>query len=681
MLEKFINKLKSKASDSLSQQVIDQIMDEAKQMAEEDNTEVTEEIIVKVADKIINAGDYLKKLTANDNPEWKLNKIVDEEFCAACGTCEIVCPNNFIDFNESPSLGEYCRRLGNGMCHEVCPRTSSGRYQISIRENFFEKYYYGKGTDDCQDGGVITTFLKDLIKKEKIDGAIVVGDVKWKPISLIIKDADALEHTTKSKYAISPLSALKKAGEMGLEKVAVVGLPCQIEGIRKYQYYPYLAKHSSEIGDEGYPVKLPKIEYLIGLFCTEKFKLNTIKQACNDNEIEIGDVKKFDVSEGKFIMETNDKTIEMPVKEMEMFSGCKVCRDFASDLADVSIGSVGSPKGYSTVIVRTEKGNDIKDALTLEEGVDTKAIDKLKDFKLKRFRENIDNRIKNDEFVSYYWNDYHGGVGTRADGNYFVRVRAKPAGFYSVEDAEFINGIVKDYEARIKLTNRGTYELHDIKPIDVEEVVKKLKDHDLLTGSEGPLVRATLACPGQFNCQFGLIPTVELGYELEEKFSEMPTNYKFKIAINGCPNKCSRPQVHDIGIAGVNYPEVESDKCNGCGRCEDVCKVNAISIRGEMSYTNENICYGCGKCIKACPHDAREVKFDGYEVYVGGKAGREIVEGIRLELETTDEIVDLISKVIKTYNNLAIKPQKERLAGTMKRIGQAQFMEEVNKLN
>lgn len=678
MLEDFINKLKNKASGEISEQMIDQILEEAKNIAKDSgNGEITQEIVNKIAEKMINTGDYLKKFSDNSNPEWALNKIVDNGFCAACGTCEIVCPNNFVDFDEGPSLGEYCRRLGHGMCQEVCPRVSSGRYQISLREDFFEEYYYAKGSTNGQDGGVVTTFLKDLIKKGKIDGAIVVGDAKWKPVSLIIKDADALDHTVKSKYAISPLSALKKAGNMGLEKVAVVGLPCQVEGIRKYQYYPYLAKHSSEIGDEGYPVKLPKIEYLIGLFCTEKFTLDTIKKTCADNEIDIGDVEKFDVSNGKFIMKTADKTIEVPVKDMEAFSGCDVCRDFASDLADVSVGNVGSPEGYSTVIVRTEKGKDIADAVTLEEGADLEAINKLADFKLKRFRKNIDERIKNNEFVSYYWNDYKGGSGVRADGNYFVRVRAKPSGFYQLEDTEYINKIAEEYQARIKLTNRGTYELHDIKPKDVEEVTEKLDAHNLLTGSEGPLVRATLACPGQFNCSLGLIPTTALCYELEEKFSEMPANYKFKIAINGCPNKCSRPQIHDFGIAGITYPKVNSEKCNGCGRCEDVCKVNAPSIRGQTSYTNYSICYGCGKCIKACPHEARETKFHGYEVYVGGKAGRQVIEGVRLELENTDEIVDLISKVIKTYNKLAIKPQKERLAQTMERIGQAQFMEEV----
>ncbi|MDK2988372.1 MAG: sulfite reductase, partial [Methanothermococcus sp.] len=105
--------------------------------------------------------------------EWKLNDvIVDTNQCAKCSTCAIVCPNNLVKFNEKPYIGEECLRKGNGMCFEVCPRVSSGKYQIKIREKFKEEYYYGKGDVEGQDGGVVTTFLKYLLKNKKIDGAI-----------------------------------------------------------------------------------------------------------------------------------------------------------------------------------------------------------------------------------------------------------------------------------------------------------------------------------------------------------------------------------------------------------------------------------------------------------------------------------------------------------------------------
>ncbi len=489
-----------------------------------------------------------------------------------------------------------------------------------------------------------------------------------------------LLQTSKSKYSISTLEALKTAGEMGLEKVAVVALPCQINGLRKLQYFPYLAKHEEELGKSGKPAKLPKIEYLIGLFCTEKFDYGNIEEILKDNSINIKDVEKFDVKMGKLLVYVNGKEKKIDLKKIELCSGCKMCRDFDAELADVSIGSTGSPNGYSTIIIRTEKGEEIKNALELKEGVDVGAVEKLRSFKLRRFRRELKRRKENDEFVSFYWASDYAGVSKRSDGTYFIRIRAKPAGWYDVDEVKKVLNIAERYNARIKLTNRGAYEIHDISGFDVEDVALELNEKGLTTGSEGPLVRAILACPGKENCGSGLIDTTKICNIIEDKFKEKPTPYKFKIAISGCPNKCMRPQIQEIGIVGIKFPETNEDKCNGCGRCSEVCKVEAINIRGETSYTNYNICIGCGKCQKACPHEAREVKEEGFMVYIGGKGGREIVEGASMKLKSVDEITDLIDSVLTVYNIYADKPQRERLASTMKRIGQTKFLDEVKKV-
>ncbi|XRO75252.1 coenzyme F420-dependent sulfite reductase [Methanocaldococcus sp. 28A] len=612
--------------------------------------------------------------------EWKLNQIVDSGICARCGTCTIVCPNSILTFDERPKLIDECLRKGHGMCYDVCPRVSSGKYQIKIREKFKEEYYYGKSDIEGQDGGVVTAFLKYLLENGKIDGAIVVGDECWKPVSLVVQNAEDLLKTAKSKYAISTLDALRKAGEMGLKKVAVVGLPCQINGLRKLQYFPYLAKHDGELGKNGKPAKLPKIEYLIGLFCTEKFEYNNMKEVLAKHGIDIENVEKFDIKKGKLLVYINGEKKEIDLKEFEICPGCKICRDFDASMADVSVGCVGSPDGYSTVIIRTKKGEEIKNAVELKEGVNLEEIEKLRQLKLKRFKKEVERRKENNEFISFYWTADYGGIGKRADGTYFIRIRAKPAGWYTVEEIKEILDIAEKYNAKIKITDRGAYELHGISGFDVEDIVLRLREKGLITGSEGPLVRATLACPGAGNCSSGLIDTTELCKIIEDNFKERPAPYKFKIAISGCPNKCVRPQVHDIGIAGVKFPDVDEEKCNGCGRCFEVCKVEAIYIRGETSYTNYNICVGCGKCIKACPNEARIVKEEGFMVYVGGKTGREVVEGISMKMNSVDEILNLIDKVLVVYDKYAKKPQRERLAAVMKRVGQETFLEEVMEL-
>ncbi|WP_421078131.1 Coenzyme F420 hydrogenase/dehydrogenase, beta subunit C-terminal domain [Methanothermococcus sp. Ax23] len=611
--------------------------------------------------------------------EWKLNEIVDNGLCAKCGTCVVVCPNNLLAFEDTPKLTDECLRKGHGMCYDVCPRVSSGKYQIKIRENFKEEYFYGKGDVEGQDGGVVSTFLKYLLKNKKIDGAIVVGDECWKPVSLIVQNPDDIEKAAKSKYAISTLDALREAGEMGIEKVAVVGLPCQIAGLRKLQYFPYLAKYDGELGKNGKLAKLPKIEYLIGLLCTEKFEYDGLKETLAKNNINIEDVKKFDIKKGKLIVITEDEEYKIPLKDIEMNAGCKMCRDFDAEMADVSVGCVGSPDGYSTVIIRTEKGEEIKNAVELKEGVDLDAIEKLRELKLNRFKKELERRKENNEKISFYWVADYAGVGKRADGTHFLRIRAKPAGWYSIDEVKEIVKIAEKYNGKIKMTNRGAFEIHNISPFDAEDMALELAEKDLLTGSEGPLVRATLACPGEGNCGSGLINTTELCSIIEDNFKEHPAPYKFKIAISGCPNKCVRPQIHEIGIAGVKFP-ITNENCNGCGRCADVCKIEAIDIRGETSYTNYNVCIGCGKCIKACPNEGRDIKEEGYMVYVGGKSGREVIEGISMKLMSVEEILNLIDKVLIVYHKYAKKPQRERLGAVMARVGKGKFLEEVKEL-
>jgi ferredoxin len=60
----------------------------------------------------------------------------------------------------------------------------------------------------------------------------------------------------------------------------------------------------------------------------------------------------------------------------------------------------------------------------------------------------------------------------------------------------------------------------------------------------------------------------------------------------------------------TNYiPVADEEKCNGCGKCVDVCPVGAMSLvsagdpqrkRRRKSRLNEEICLGCGVCVRNC---------------------------------------------------------------------------------
>ena len=67
-------------------------------------------------------------------------------------------------------------------------------------------------------------------------------------------------------------------------------------------------------------------------------------------------------------------------------------------------------------------------------------------------------------------------------------------------------------------------------------------------------------------------------------------------------------------------------------------------------------------------------------VYVGGKSGREVIEGISMKLMSVEEILNLIDKVLIVYHKYAKKPQRERLGAVMARVGKGKFLEEVKEL-
>ncbi len=47
-----------------------------------------------------------------------------------------------------------------------------------------------------------------------------------------------------------------------------------------------------------------------------------------------------------------------------------------------------------------------------------------------------------------------------------------------------------------------------------------------------------------------------------------------------------------------------SDKCTSCGKCQEVCPVEAIS-KGEKQYQiDPDKCVSCGQCVEECPVQA-----------------------------------------------------------------------------
>jgi len=63
------------------------------------------------------------------------------------------------------------------------------------------------------------------------------------------------------------------------------------------------------------------------------------------------------------------------------------------------------------------------------------------------------------------------------------------------------------------------------------------------------------------------------------------------------------------------YAQINADECVGCGTCIDVCQINAIKMKNEVSKVNIRRCIGCGNCVASCPEEAIQLmKKDKLEI-------------------------------------------------------------------
>lgn len=264
------------------------------------------------------------------------------------------------------------------LCEEECPRLEYGVCDFSPGAPKHEEHVFGyyteimsaRATDGNirgagQGGSVVTAMLCEALKSGFIDAAVVAMRTEdWKPEPFVATTPEEVLLSSGAKYTASPsVLGVWEAIDRGYENIAMVGTGCNIEAVRRLQ-----ALHDSAL-------ELDRVKLLVGLFSTKEFWHRDLVMFLSEREgIDIREVKKFYVSKGKFMVVTEDKEFTIPVKDMEhcVRDTCKLCDDFTSQLADISVGSSGSPDGWTTLVIRTKVGEEL---VSVSEGaIETKRL-------------------------------------------------------------------------------------------------------------------------------------------------------------------------------------------------------------------------------------------------------------------------------------------------------------------
>jgi ferredoxin len=67
------------------------------------------------------------------------------------------------------------------------------------------------------------------------------------------------------------------------------------------------------------------------------------------------------------------------------------------------------------------------------------------------------------------------------------------------------------------------------------------------------------------------------------------------------------PRPADLSVTNY-FAEVDDELCIGCGACVEICPMEAIKLKNEVSTIKLKRCIGCGNCIAKCPEDAIHLK-------------------------------------------------------------------------
>lgn len=156
------------------------------------------------------------------------------------------------------------------------------------------------------------------------------------------------------------------------EQIALVGLPCQIKAVRRMQKSERVVHRLTDA-----------IKLCVGLFCSRAFPYEQFFKRVVEGKLDtkLAEVAKFDIKGGRLLIYRRGKPRrELAIDALEQFVDvpCRVCPDFAAELADISVGAGGSPLAHSTVLLRTQVGAEASEIAEEMKAFNARPIEEVK---------------------------------------------------------------------------------------------------------------------------------------------------------------------------------------------------------------------------------------------------------------------------------------------------------------
>ena len=326
-----------------------------------------------------------------------------------CGACVASCPVNvlYVGKKEEPTILGPCAACQ--VCYYSCPRlelpideieqTIFGRTRTVEEETLgiHRAIYSAHALEDKffhvgQDGGTSIALLAHALNLGLINSFVTVAftnsnsafvlanGTPMTAVPVIGSTIQEIIDTAGSKYTHSGIlgGLSDTAASFPNGKIGLVALPCELQGL--WRMHTSL-QATYKFGGSGVSGGRPALT--IGLFCSKVYYRDKLAEEFlrDKHGVDPSKVTRTAIKRGKFkVYTSSEAAVDVPLKELDQYmSGpCRFCIDYTAEFADISVGAIGSPDGWNTVIVRTDPGERLFESARKASVIEARPIEPIR---------------------------------------------------------------------------------------------------------------------------------------------------------------------------------------------------------------------------------------------------------------------------------------------------------------
>lgn len=207
--------------------------------------------------------------------------------------------------------------------------------------------------------GIATRLAERLLETDAVDAVLAVApdpSDRWRPVPVLVTRAEDMAACRGMRMGYAPLLALlEPARAQGYERLAVIGIPCQVHALRALE---------AELG-------LKRL-YVIGTPCsdnttTERFhhflelvaaQVRTAPESITYVEFRADYHVELRFADGR---RKEIPFLQLPISQLppDFFPlTCRTCVDYTNVLADLTVGYMGG-EGEQWLLVRNDRGEEL----------------------------------------------------------------------------------------------------------------------------------------------------------------------------------------------------------------------------------------------------------------------------------------------------------------------------------